>query len=119
MLSVHAMEHAAPECLACGACCFTDNPAAIRVTGSDHARLGDLLAERFTAFVGHRCYMRLEDGHCAALDVHSDGVFACAVYDARPSICRELSRGSPACNGERWEKVDRTVVALERLRRKG
>lgn len=111
------MEHDAPECLACGACCFSTNPTAIRVTGDDRARLGEDLAERFTDFVGHRCFMRLEDGHCAALEVRPEGVFACAVYDRRPAVCRHLARGSAACNGERWEKVDRTVVALSRVRR--
>lgn len=119
MLFVRAMTHDAPECLACGACCFTDNPEAIRVTGADHARLGEERASRFTRFSAHRCFMRLEDGRCAALQVRPDGVFACAVYDARPTVCRDLARGSAACNAERWEKVDRTVVALERLRRKG
>lgn len=109
----------APECLRCGACCFSDNPTAVRVTGDDRARLGDALAERYTDFIGHRCYMRLRDGHCAALEVRPDGDFACAVYASRPEVCRALERGSAACAGERWEKVDRTVVALARARRGG
>jgi Fe-S-cluster containining protein len=110
------MDHDAPECLSCGACCFSTNPTAVRVRGDDHTRLGEALTARFTTFVDHRCYMRVEDGHCAALEVRADGTFACLVYDARPDVCRQLARGSAACNGERWEKVHRTVEALARLR---
>ncbi|MFO0650756.1 MAG: YkgJ family cysteine cluster protein [Polyangiales bacterium] len=105
-----------PHCLACGACCFSTLPEAVRVTGDDHARLGDD-AERYATFIGHRCYMRIEDGHCAALEVTPEGAFACRVYERRPEVCRAVERASPACNAERWEKLDRTVVALARVRR--
>jgi uncharacterized protein len=109
-------EASLPACLSCGACCFSTLPEAVRVTGDDYARLGDE-AERYTVFLAHRCYMGLEDGHCAALDVRPDGTFACRVYERRPAVCRDVERASPACNAERWEKLDRTVVALERVRR--
>lgn len=94
-----------PECLACGACCFSDLPTYVRVTGDDYARLGED-AERLTTFIGHRCYMRLTSGHCAALAPSAAG-FPCTVYATRPSTCRVLDRGGPACDAERHEKGER------------
>lgn len=96
---------AAPDCLACGTCCFSDLPTYVRVTGEDHARLGED-ADRLTTFIGHRCYMRLTSGHCAALDPSAAGM-PCTVYETRPSTCRALERGAPACEAERHEKGER------------
>jgi Fe-S-cluster containining protein len=105
----------APECLACGACCFSTLPHYVRVTGDDHARLGDAAA-RLVVWDGNRAYLRLEDGHCAALRIDADaGQFFCTIYESRPTICRELGRGSPECGGERETKGDRPVTALRRL----
>jgi Fe-S-cluster containining protein len=92
-----------PVCLRCGVCCFSKLETYVRVTGEDWARLG-AEAERLVHFVGHRAYMRMSDGHCAALVVRAgeDGAreYFCSVYDARPATCRELERGSPQCAGE-------------------
>jgi Fe-S-cluster containining protein len=105
-----------PECLACGACCFSTLPTYARVDGDDHARLGED-AERLVAWIGNRAYLRLEDGRCAALAIDArDGRFVCTVYDRRPRVCRELERGSPACEGERASKGERPLVALRRAR---
>jgi Fe-S-cluster containining protein len=96
-----------PECLACGACCFSREPRYLRVTGDDYARLGDD-AERLVEFVEHRAFMRLEDGHCVALAIdRTKRRFVCKVYATRPEACRALERGSPACEGERLTKGDR------------
>lgn len=82
----------------------------MRVTGDDWARLGDA-AERVAHFVGHRAFMRMRDGHCAALDVRrtADGAqeFFCTAYAGRPQICRDLARGSPECAGELAVKTAR------------
>jgi uncharacterized protein len=99
-----------PDCLACGACCFSRLDTYVRVTGDDYTRLGDD-AEPLTVFVGHRCYMRMEHGHCAALEV-TPGRYACRVYALRPEICRALERGSPSCQAERHEKASRTRLPL-------
>lgn len=104
------------SCLRCGACCFNDNPTAVRVTGDDLDRLGEVDGTALTNWVGHRLFMRVVQGRCAALEVRADGTFACAVYERRPQVCRDLAQGSAACNAERWEKVHRTVVALARVR---
>ncbi|HEX5660997.1 MAG TPA: YkgJ family cysteine cluster protein [Polyangiales bacterium] len=100
----------APPCLACGACCFSRLATYVRVTGEDYTRLGDE-AERVTTFVGNRCYMRMEHGHCAALEV-SPGRYACQVYELRPETCRALERGSPQCDAERHGKASRALLAL-------
>ena len=109
------------ECTRCGACCFSESARHARVTGDDHARLGDE-ADQLVVFLGNQAFMRLagEEGarHCAALVLDAaSGTFHCSVYDRRPSICRELERGSGACEGERHTKGDRPARALLVLRR--
>ncbi|HSC89433.1 MAG TPA: zinc/iron-chelating domain-containing protein, partial [Polyangiaceae bacterium] len=66
--------------------------------------------------IGNRCYMRLVDGHCAALIVDpSDRSFRCSVYERRPDVCRWLERGSGQCRADRHEKGERPLLALARL----
>jgi uncharacterized protein len=102
---------ATPECLSCGACCFGRIERYVAVSGDDHARLG-AAADALTVFLDNRCYMRMHDGHCAALRVESEGRFVCSVYEQRPSVCRELARGGPACAAERAQKHERARAAL-------
>jgi Fe-S-cluster containining protein len=91
------------DCRGCGACCFSPAEAFVRVTGADWTRLADL-AETVAHFIGHRAFMRMHEGHCAALAIHTDATgsrdFFCTIYDRRPQICRDLARGSPECLGE-------------------
>jgi uncharacterized protein len=108
------------ECTRCGACCFSESARHARVTGDDHARLGPD-ADRLVVFVGNQAFMRLagEEGtrHCAALIIDpARGTFLCGVYDRRPSVCRELERGSGACEGERAAKGERAGRRLLLLR---
>ena len=101
-----------PGCLACGTCCFSTLPRYVPVSGDDHARLGEA-AERLVHWEENRAYLRLEDGHCAALAIDpTRGDFVCTVYAQRPQICRDLERGSPQCEGERDAKSDRPPRAL-------
>mgnify|MGYP007071029414 CR=1 FL=1 len=71
----------------------------------DWARLGEQ-ADELTHAAGGRVFMRMRDGHCAALTVRRDAAgrpeFFCTIYAQRPEICRVLERGSPECLGE-WE----------------
>ena len=99
-----------PECTACGICCTSNNPRHARVTGDDWARLGDD-AERWTEWIGNQAFMRIEHGRCAALAFAGDGRFACTIYDRRPAVCRELERGSPACEAE----IARKAEAVRRM----
>jgi len=106
-----------PGCLACGACCFSSLETYIRVTGDDHARMGDL-ADTFTRFIENRCYMCIADGHCAALSIDTrTSQFVCTIYGRHPSICRDLERGSPPCLFEHATKADRSEAALRHSRR--
>jgi hypothetical protein len=101
-----------PECLDCGACCFSTLETYVRVSGADHARMGEL-AERSTRFIENRCYMLMVDGRCAALTVERETArFLCAIYEHRPSICRDLARCSPPCLFEHATKAARAAAAL-------
>ena len=107
-----------PECLACGACCFSLLAAYVRVTGHDHARLAER-AEELVWFDGNRAYMRMTEGHCGALTIEPiSGRFFCSAYATRPEVCRELARGSGACRGELGAKGSRPMLALGLHRRK-
>jgi Fe-S-cluster containining protein len=102
------------ECTKCGACCFSTLDRYVEVKGSDYAQLGDD-AERLVHFIGNRAYMRMVDGHCAALAVDVENRrFFCTVYDNRPATCRDLERGSPACMGERVTKGERPLLSIAR-----
>ncbi|MGH7436514.1 MAG: YkgJ family cysteine cluster protein [Polyangiaceae bacterium] len=107
-----------PECLACGVCCFSRLETYVRVTGDDHARLGERVDE-LVRFEGNRAYMRMFDGHCAALRVEkTSGHLACSAYETRPQACRDLVRGSGACAGEIEGKRDRPPLALSSIVRR-
>ena len=89
----------------------------MRVLGDDYSRLGEL-AESLVRFEGTRAYMRLLDGHCAALEIDVDsGRFVCVAYARRPQVCRDLERGGGACQAEREAKAPRPLLALRRARR--
>lgn len=86
-----------PECLACGACCFSSEAGYLRVFEVDAARLG---ADRavVTVSVGGACYLAMKDGRCAALSVDLErGSARCTLYPRRPDVCRHLQRGSAQC----------------------
>lgn len=104
----------APDCQQCAACCFSELARYVRVTGSDYSRLEEA-AESLVYFIENRAYLRLSDGHCAALNFDvQPGHFSCRVYKHRPETCRELERGGAACLGERETKGERPLVFLGR-----
>lgn len=99
-------------CLRCGVCCFSRLDTYVRVSGEDWSRLG-AEAGRVAHFIGHRAYLRMHDGHCAALETRRtpDGEprYFCTIYELRPQVCRDLARGSPQCEAERERKGDRAA----------
>lgn len=103
------------DCQRCGVCCFSALRTYVRVWGDDWTRLGGA-AERLAHFIGNAAYMRMRDGHCAALEIHvaTDGAreYGCSIYERRPQICRDLERGSPECHGELATKA--AQVAMNR-----
>jgi uncharacterized protein len=105
-----------PECLSCGACCFSRLDTYVRVTGDDYERLGDRAAA-LVRFDGFRAYLKMIDGHCAALVVEArSGRMRCSAYATRPQVCRDLARSSGECSAEREAKSDRPALALLRAR---
>jgi Fe-S-cluster containining protein len=103
------------DCQICAACCFSELLSYVRVTGDDFERLGDD-AERLTSFIENRAFMRMHDGHCAALELDTDARrWRCTIYERRPETCRHLERGSPECAGERWAKAERPLIELRRI----
>lgn len=100
----------------CGTCCFSTLESYVRVSGDDHARMGDR-ADELARFDGNRAYMRMLDGHCAALHIDgSTGRLTCSAYAIRPDVCRTLERASNACLAEIDAKAERPLVALRRSR---
>jgi len=84
----------------------------VRVTGDDHARLRER-ADDLVSWGGNRAYMRMTDGHCAALRLEpASGQSVCSVYETRPQTCRDLVRGLGACLGEIETKGERPLIAL-------
>ena len=77
------------------------------VRGEDWSRLGEK-AESVAHFIGHRAFMRMQGGHCAALQVsrgaEGRSAFFCLIYEQRPQVCRDLARGSPQCAADRASK---------------
>ncbi len=109
---------ALPSCLNCGVCCFSQLDTYIRVSGEDWERLGRAVGD-LAHFIGHRAYMRMRDGHCAALEMRTTATggreYFCTVYDRRPSICRDLPRDSPQCEGERALKALRPATVAGQI----
>jgi Fe-S-cluster containining protein len=114
-----------PDCLKCGTCCFSTLDRYVAVSGDDYERLGEH-AERLVTWIGNRAYMKMHDGHCAALAIQTTrqgsssdtggARFVCTIYDERPTTCRALERGSPECEGERATKGERPMLTLARTR---
>lgn len=76
-----------PLCFSCGRCCFGPTKY-VQVFDEDLGALGPALAEKFVVTAAEKDrFMRMEDGHCAALDT-SNGQFKCGIYEQRPLICR-------------------------------
>jgi Fe-S-cluster containining protein len=106
------------DCQTCGACCFSESERHARVTGDDYERLGDD-AEALVVFVANRAFMRIVGSpgarRCIALEA-KDGRFSCRVYGKRPQVCRDLERGSPACEGEiliKRRRIDPAVAVWD------
>jgi len=102
--------------LACGTCCFSLLSTFVRVSGDDHVRLAER-ADALVSFDGFRAHMRMLDGHCSALELDArSGQVVCSAYATRPQVCRDLARGSGACQGERATKAERPLLALRLAR---
>ena len=85
-----------PDCKLCAACCFSPQDHYVLVTGYDHARMLPEERRALTEFEDIHCYMKMKDGHCAAL-VRVGAEWLCSIYERRPELCRDYERGGDAC----------------------
>ncbi|MFZ9297470.1 MAG: YkgJ family cysteine cluster protein [Hylemonella sp.] len=89
-------------CTQCGACCasFRVDFAVYEVEG-----MGGQVPEGLVVQInGSTCRMRGTDHvpiRCAALNGKVGEQVSCAIYEWRPSPCREFSEGDDACNKAR------------------
>lgn len=96
------------DCVACGACCY-GRQLYVQVFSNDVETLGPALTEEYvTQPVGlspasdgraaepHR-FMKMAEGHCAALRIVESKQFLCRVYEDRPTLCRAFKPGSQCC----------------------
>lgn len=96
------------DCITCGACCYGRRDY-VQVFPDDAARLGpertaefvaDAVAE-IPASVGRAAepqrFLKMVDGHCAALRIEPPNRFTCDVYEDRPVLCRALVPGGKSC----------------------
>ena len=106
-----------PECRRCGVCCFSDSAEYVWVRGDDWTRFGEE-ADKLAHFIGNLAFMRMHEGHCAALEIRRDAGgrpdFFCTIYERRPQICHDLARGSPECAGDLETKAAHVAVVTAR-----
>lgn len=104
-----------PHCIDCGCCCFSSDPEYIRVFGIDLERM-DARARAFTVDCNGRVAMRMAGGRCSALTIDPVArTYVCAVYEARPDVCRWLARASSVCLGDRVKKAAAPLIAVATL----
>ncbi|HYD94170.1 MAG TPA: YkgJ family cysteine cluster protein [Noviherbaspirillum sp.] len=87
-------------CLDCGACCATYRVSfywAEAEVRSLPAHLTDKVNDWYSCMAG----TGRPSPRCVALQGSIGGAVACAVYDSRPSPCRELQPGEEKCNKAR------------------
>lgn len=87
----------APDCRRCGACCAysADWP---RFALESPARVDRIPAGLRDDEAGR---MRCIGSRCSALTGEVGRAVACAVYDARPDVCRDCQPGDDACREAR------------------
>ncbi len=81
-------------CQSCGACCAHDAKWP-RFTLEDDAALA-LIPARYVAADGSG--MRCEGERCSALIGIVGQATCCAIYEARPDVCRACQPGDEECN---------------------
>jgi Fe-S-cluster containining protein len=79
-------------CSTCGRCCFGPRDY-VQIFDEDLPTLGDRLRDAFAVRSGSKRFMRMENGHCAALERSGDR-FRCAIYERRPLVCRVYEVGA-------------------------
>lgn len=101
------------DCVRCGACCanIDQNRAEgfieyVEVFKNDGLmRRADLLSRYAVRNERGQVHLRLKDDHtCVALEGRLGQSVHCAIYNARPSVCRRVTAGSDECIAARRER---------------
>jgi Fe-S-cluster containining protein len=97
------------DCIACGRCCYYNKPDYALLYPEDIVAFGPAgLAKHTTKSTlsgkslrpgedGSEIYMRMENGHCCALEVTPDVSYTCSIYEGSPLLCRMFEPGSADC----------------------
>lgn len=101
--------HTEYDCVACGRCCYYNKPDYALLYPEDIVAFGPAgLAKHTTKSTlsgeflragedGTEIYMRMENGHCCALNVTPGVSYICSIYENRPLLCRMFDPGSADC----------------------
>ncbi|MFC5480748.1 YkgJ family cysteine cluster protein [Massilia suwonensis] len=85
-------------CLDCGACCMSFR---VSFYWAEALQLPEGLSEQLTPHLACMAGTNASSPRCAALGRGTAGPMACAVYDSRPSPCREVEIGDDKCTRAR------------------
>lgn len=97
------------DCVACGRCCYYNKPDYALLYPEDIVAFGPARLARHTTKStlsgaslrpgedGSEIYMRMENGHCCALDVTPGVSYTCSIYEDRPLLCRMFEPGNADC----------------------
>jgi Fe-S-cluster containining protein len=95
------------DCLTCGACCF-QREGTILVTDEDVSRYTrqartDILRQLEPGHFGSMAFRMNERGCCVfhGTEAHPH---ACAIYEARATVCREFAMGCAQCHEFRRDR---------------
>ncbi|WP_394541328.1 YkgJ family cysteine cluster protein [Lysobacter enzymogenes] len=91
-----------PLCASCDAVCCR-----LTVVVQPEDRVPDYLTARTLG--GLTVMARDEEGWCVAID---PARMCCAIYDARPDVCRRFVMSGPYCQEVREDYRDRTVRGI-------
>ncbi len=97
------------DCIACGRCCYYNKPNYVLLYPQDIEAFGLAGLTKHTAKStlsgaslragedSSEMYMRMDNGHCCALDVVPGVSYACSIYKDRPLLCEMFEPGSADC----------------------
>ncbi|MBL8336011.1 MAG: YkgJ family cysteine cluster protein [Rhodoferax sp.] len=89
---------ALPDCRQCGACCASFRvDFSVQELLSEGGTVPDGLAVPVTVSTARMRGTDHVPARCAALTGRLGAAVSCAIHEWRPSPCRELEAGSPAC----------------------
>lgn len=87
------------DCQVCGACCYGPTRY-VAVTETDLLGMGRATRAKMVVRHGERRYLKMVNGHCAALRATPD-YYSCRMYAERPAPCRSVEAGSRECHDAR------------------